>query len=225
MHTRDEDVMTHRILAAVAGFAMAVAAGTTGASAQSSTDFLDGFYLSGSGGVGIVSDLEFDLGANDVNIEFDTGFGFQGAVGYRINKAWRVELEGSYLSADVDTASFGTSAATTLDGYTAISGSLNAYLDFGNGTFSPYVGGGLGISQITLDEITFANGTTLQEIDDTTLTGQLMLGLGYKIDTNLRITAEYRFKYLGDIELTNGATTADDSTFGHMLNVGLKYEF
>lgn len=219
--------MTNRTMAIVAGAAAIWLVGGTTASAQSVLDSLDGFYFSGSGGVGIVDDLEFDLaGANDIDIEFDIGYGFQGAVGYRINRAWRVELEGSYISADVDTSQFGTANATSTGSYDALSGSFNVYLDFGRGRFSPYLGAGIGYSNVTIDQITYSNGSTLAEIDDSTVTGQLMLGLGYEIDTNLRLTAEYRFRYLGDIEVSSpGLGSADETTFGHFINVGLKYEF
>src|SRR3990167_8460346 len=102
------------------------------------------WYVELNGGPMIVEDIEFDVGAIDNAVTVDTkkGYDFGGIVGYDFGFI-RLEAEGSYRSADIDTISASTAvlpvtAARDISGSwtgggdaNVLSFMLNAMADFG----------------------------------------------------------------------------------------------
>ena len=133
----------------------------------------------------------------------DQGTAFSGAVGYRFAEGLRVEGELSYRENDLDEFTVrepGSLAAllppasrqdpAALDGLRGtrpIDGDLsvvslmaNLYYDVDLGLgLKPYVGGGIGLSRISI--ATSSSGRQLTDDDDTVFAYQLGAGLGYRI--------------------------------------------
>jgi len=167
----------------------------------------EGLYLRFGAGSGHVDKESFG------SAEFDIGYAATASVGY----SWffpesiadlRVELEGSYRHNDLDQIA-GLSATGKLRTYSAM---LNGIFDFRTTwPVVPYVGGGLGATQLRYQD-DGANGF-FPSIDDhdTVFAFQVMGGLNFDISDNLSIGAEYRFLETEAFELT----TSNGSTFGN----------
>ena len=133
-------------LGAVAAFAMIAA---TQAQAQS-------FYGSVAGGALLPDKSDITVGTANGNVKYDTGYSIQTALGYDFGSGLRTELEFGFN--DTGFKSFRTATATTAIGGGDVDQlTLHAagYYDFNAGAaFSPYVGGGLGLTRTDLDAAT-----------------------------------------------------------------------
>jgi len=184
------------------------------------------WYVSGNVGAMIVndSDVSGSQGTASANgtIEFDTGYGVSGALGYTFGSI-RAEAEVSYSKADMDKIS-----GTATDGTTTVSGSgkidgdvsalafmVNGWYDFDTGSkWVPYVGGGLGMAKV---ESTILSA----ESDDNVLAYQVGAGVGYKLTENT--TATLGYKYFGTSDPNFDGVDAEVGT--HNFTVGVRLAF
>lgn len=141
------------------------------------------------------------------NTEIDNGFALSGEIGLRFDPGIRLGLEVSYTDADVATHAGVTVGGTNIDGVDAavltgsvdqlgatvgqvvadgqgriktLSGFANAYYDFNaEGTFQPYVGGGIGISSV--DVRYNPSGVPIVDDSSTRFAYQLMAGATFRV--------------------------------------------
>lgn len=165
----------------------------------------------------------------DASIDTDTGFGINGAVGYRFDNA-RVEFEVGYNSNSVDRVTFNDVSVTadgSIDNWKFL---LNGYYDFPTGSrFSPYVGGGAGIAILSADDVS-ATVPTLGEvsIDDSNASFlfQFKAGVGYDVTETLNAFLGYRLMGIPGQSFEVLGTDLDaDTLFIHSLQIGARYEF
>lgn len=147
----------------------------------------------------------------------------------------RAELEYTYhskLGYNPNPVYLGAGAAaeyakTDVDGQAVF---INAYYDFETGTaFTPYVGGGLGMSwnHTKSTATVIATGVATSESRTTdSFAWNLGAGCSYDLSTNWKLNAGYRFVDLGKVvwgrdgdELTSKDITA------HEVLLGLRYQF
>ncbi len=168
---------------------------------------------------GVHLDLAFfhDVDASDAlgpfTVDYDTGFGIGGVVGYRANPNFRLEGEISYRSADVHSIDGGPAAGVSL-ATTAFM--VNGYYDFAQVRSSvvPFVGLGIG----------FINGVltgTGQSYSDTEFGYQITLGLAFHVSPHASLLADYRFQGSSDFS-ANGTTLPYKAS---NVQVGLNYLF
>jgi opacity protein-like surface antigen len=157
--------------------------------ASASSAFAMGPYVGFAGGVSLIhdSDVSYPGGPTDTET-YDTGYGFNGSVGYNFNGV-RLELEYGYKNADVDTyAGHSVSGADA----TIMSYMVNGYFDFRNPSpVTPYLGAGIGSIYGEWDD----NG---HKSDDTVFGYQFMAGLGIALNRNVTIDLSYRFQAAGE---------------------------
>jgi opacity protein-like surface antigen len=142
-------------------------------------------------------DLKVDSAAG-FRASLKSNLGYAGSVGYRFSFL-RTELELQYFK---DSLNGGVNASNsvlvTSGDYKQYSGFVNAYLDapsfFG---VAPYVGAGLGMARISLDDLNARQGAT----DVVQMSGigkayssQVMLGLQFNVLENTTVNAGYRFQ-------------------------------
>ena len=187
----------------------AIAGITTGLlSTASHADALDGWYLSGGVGWDYANSVELD--SSDARIDFDRGvFQFTGALGKRLNKNWRAEVEYS-VHENAPEILFGRTPELELDPdrtdlVSANSLMLNGVRDFRIGrSFRPYLGAGVGLSKV---ELGFAdmpvNGLFVQRprrevIDDsdTRLALQVFAGFTVPVTQHFDLAADYRYLHV-----------------------------
>lgn len=210
----------------------------------SSPNAREGWYVTGGAGGTLLqesSSTAADAFGNAITFDtdFDFGFGLQGAAGY----AWdshgdrgggavlRVEGEVFYKSNDIDTftlktvtvAGIGTFVTPATESGTgdvsALGFMANAWYEFFTGMpWRPYVGGGVGLANISLDE------PTLADDDDWVFAYQFGAGLGYEITPDFVIAVEYRL--LGTTDATFEIIPGVDFDSEYLShNIGLVVRF
>jgi len=212
--------------------ALAAASGSAPASAQ--------WYASGNIGLSSFGDADFtETGPGTAaagEIDFDTGWGLNGAVGYAFGNI-RVEGELSRRQADLDSlrlssvtvgnvllASGGTSA---LDGsVTAWGFMVNGWYDFVTGTpWVPTIGAGLGFANLNLQVDRVGSVATSYDESDTVFAYQIAVGLGYRVNPKTIVGVNYRYFATSDPEFASGAFTDQGEFSSHNLEVGMRYRF
>jgi len=180
----------------------------------------------------------------------DLGWNVGGQIGYAFDGGVRVELDGSYVTYDIENhlnpvlggvlindpdvnlltrgAATGTSIGELLaDGRGDVESYgvfLNLLYDFDLGSVKPYLGAGAGIYVIDVD---YAPGGTLIANDaDTTFAYQGIAGVSGELSDRVELFAEYKYRGLfSEAEMTNSlipATLQVDTT-QHIGSLGLRF--
>ena len=187
----------------------------------------------------------------DATAKSDRGLAVSGAVGYRFADGLRVEGELSYRKYDFKTINVRESgglavllppqarqnqaALDMLRGTSELEGDLraltlmaNLYYDFDLGLdFKPYVGGGIGLSRVSVEGI--VSGRKTADDDDTVMAYQLGAGLGYQIggSDDRPVTISLDFRYFATQDPTfQGALTGtpfDAEVGGSYVGIGLRF--
>ena len=212
---------------------------------------LTGDFTTGAG-TNIPAGTVLDSGtALGWNTEYDTGFGLNGAVGYRLGNGFRVEAELAYFDNDVDLHNGLTAGANALDGEDAgvlttgsanvgatvgsviadgrgstsiLAPMLNAYYDFNlDSPLKPYLGGGVGWA---MTDVEFnPSGVDIADDDDDSFAWQLKGGLTFDVSNRVELFAEYRYFNGGDanVDLNLLPASLDVENEIHSVGVGLRF--
>ena len=174
-----------------------------------------GLYVSGFLGANTLHDAGLGSG---VDLNFDVGGTFSGAIGYAVTPNVRVEGELAHRFNDIDELCLGSFCIPAGDSMSATSLMANAFYDFDTGgSWRPYLGGGIGATVITLDT---ASGI---DDDDTVFAAQLGAGVGFQATPSLVISFDYRFFFTDDPEFSTLGFGAE--YMSHTLAVGLRFHF
>jgi len=165
----------------------------------------------------------------DAAIDTNTGFGVSGAVGYRFSDA-RVELEVGYNYNDVD-------SITVNDLEASVDGSVDTWQFFVNGyydiptnsRFRPYVGGGVGLSILSANDVSTVVpplGEVSLDDSSTSFVFQLKAGVGYDFSENFNAFVGYRLYGIPgqSFEFFGSDFDADD-LYVSSIQLGARYEF
>jgi opacity protein-like surface antigen len=181
-----------------------------GAMAQTSLG-AEGPYIGLSGGVQFYDGIEAGDGTD---VDFDTGLGAAGQVGYRFGQL-RTEVEFAYQAAeaeDVDGDVFDN---------TILRGTIGAYYDFSPlvvaGDFAPYVGAGVGVANI---EVEGTDGNDFKD-DETGLTFHAEAGFTFNVSNNFAISPNYRWEWYE----TNEVADVDGELYAHNIRVTGRFSF
>lgn len=214
--------------------------GATAASmAQPITPDLFRPYLRIDGGY-TVTETPDGSGRNGTHRASDLGNTGLVDVGVGTNIADQVRIEGmfTYRAAMDIGGTDGVGNAFTSD-VQSLSGMLNIYYDInelwhwtGSSAFTPYVGGGAGVSRLATGTQNTNGGATENGRDVYNFSYALMAGVATRISDRVKLDVGYRFASLGDLAqdgtFTNG-TTARASTleelFVHEFRAGLRFQF
>ena len=196
------------------------------------------------------STISDPLGSVSFDTKFDTGFGLHGAIGH----SWdglRLEGEVSYRENDLDTFDI---TNVTLAGVgslsdigngdfsgdvSALAFMANAWYDFNTGSpWKPFVGGGLGMARISINDasitaltllgvpINLADPIPLADDDDWVFAYQIGAGLGYEVTPTTTISLGYRFFATADPDFTGIDDVPFDAEYhSHNIEIGLRISF
>lgn len=160
-----------------------------------------GKYFSIFGGMADLDSQRSTGFQRDLNIQFEQGYALGGAVGRRVGRNLRAEMEYCYRSQDPGNLVFNGNSYQNLSGnQNCHAGMLNLVFDMiiGHGNLVPYVGAGVGIGSID-SSVQFQQGVL--DGDDSALALQWMAGLSYRCKPNMEIFCEYRHFELDDPKL------------------------
>lgn len=188
-------LMNSRIPAAVVG-ATLLLSGT--AMAQQASI---GPYVGGAVGQSTFWDVD--------NTEFDfLAFFISGVAGYRVSSNLRAEAELLYELADLDNFNVDIEV---------LRGTVSGYFDFapiamGNTALTPYAGGGLGFSNVEINN------------DENAFTWHAEGGVSIPIGNNLEIVPGIRFEYTF-LDNDGAFNDPDDNLWVTQLRAGVRYSF
>ncbi len=184
--------------------------------------------------------------------EFDGGTVISGELGVRYGSNVRAGVEISYQTADVDThknVTLGSGSIDALDA-AALAGApdplgvsvgdlvaagqgdiestsvfANVYYDFGDGALQPYVGGGIGFSDVN---VTYnPSGVGIIDDGETKFAYQVKAGATYAFENNWEIFGEYTYRATDDIEVNNDLFPGglDIENQSNLFSVGARIRF
>jgi len=186
--------------------------------------------------------------------QFDNGYSLSGEFGARYTNGFRSGIELTYSKADVETHSRVNVAGTVIDGVDAavLTGSptqlgatvgqvvaepagdqikstsvfANLYYDFNrNGKISPYLGAGLGYSDVS---VTYSP-SGVDIIDDSAgrFTYQLKAGATWSLSERIDVYGEAAYRATDDLELKNNLFpgTLNIENRQTVFSIGARYKF
>jgi opacity protein-like surface antigen len=225
-------MMRTRLLAAASAIALAGAVLPAAAQDRSTNTAIDnaiappGFYLRGTLGLSFSPEDEIDY-----SVLYGLG------LGYRVNPNLRTDftierrdrfiVEGGQAFAGVGT--FDSKVENTAY-------MLNVYYDFERlpifqlpGGFKPFVGAGIGISRIEVnDQDVLVGGTRTARFtgeDNNQLAWQIMGGIAYNLNASTAFEIFYRYSDLGEVELSSAFGQVSSELKTHELLASLRYHF
>ena len=159
--------------------------------------------------VGIVTGPEFFAGGDDA-FDYNTGYVIGGQLGYRFGR-WRAQGEVAYGESefrDIDNDVFDIDV---------IRGSASLLYDLPTtpalDALSPFVGGGLGVSNIETKGVGF-------EDDETGVTLHGEVGLAIAITPSTSLVPQYRYEWF-----EQGVAGFDDYLHSHSFRIGAQVGF
>jgi len=208
--------------AALAATTLALSA--TGVSAQVFGN--DNFYLKGFGGLTVPQDDDFQLNERggdafaDTGLDYSNGYTLGIAGGYTMTPNLALELEYAYRNAD---ASFkGTDSGDRKTESNAFM--LNALYNMTPmGPWQPYVGGGLGVADLNIEQIPGVDGGDFDS--DYNFAYQLIGGVAYQLQSGWTLNGEVRYFGINDQDLENSELSFKSSYTTFDLLFGASYRF
>ena len=187
-----------------------------------------GVYVSADFGVALANDIDVDLpyAAEDISLEFDTGWGGLGAIGYRMDN-YRVEAEIGYQANDYDQAEFLGRSRSLSGDVTTTTFLANVYYDFVTSSpWTPFLTAGLGWAQVEVNDMKFPQDLRSWSEDDSVFAWQVGAGVSYAVDSNFDIELKYRFMMTDDLELADYRDRYEvDGPSSHNIYLGMRYMF
>jgi len=170
------------------------------------------FYFGVQGGLTLAHDGEFNR--TGVNLSFDRGYAYGATLGYHAGGSLRAEAEVTYRGNQIDT--FGGVPAPGKISSTAVM--ANIYYDFKpGGSWSPYLGGGVGPIRVNLE------GPVNDK--DWTVGYQLIGGVGFSLSRHTVLAVDYRYLYVSDPEFDAGGGTFTQEYSTSTLMLGVRADF
>jgi opacity protein-like surface antigen len=181
------------------------------------------WYLSLFGGIKFGEDWEDSIECHDescdqsheVTVDTENGWRVSGAVGAMFSEAFAIEGELSYMTQDLENASFDDHDDIELGGDVGIfTGMVNviAGLPVGHG-LRPYAGVGAGFAHVSLDD-----GEDFFDEGDTSFALQGFVGLDFVLSDNMALGIRGRLLHIGDLE-SDGVF--EELDFEHDINPDL----
>lgn len=197
----------------------------------------DGAYVGLRGGASLFEDTQFGTSGTTATNEYDRlGYGIAGVAGYEVEIpesrfGYRVELEGGYTQAEINShnvGGVGTFTGGDASGDTSILyGFVNTYADVEVvPNVELFAGAGAGVGDVELDgHGTSATGRVMK--DRATAFGyHLDAGASYAVTENVSLETMYRWQNFVDADLrASDGTKTNLDLDSHNVYAGLRYKF
>lgn len=201
---------------------------------SSSVKAQSGFYAGVAGGGSIVLDQSFETdvlqglvvlqNAGDIDVSYDTGYNISGHVGYQIDTNIRIETELGYSTAGGERQfTFDDVEAESDQDLEILQVTAGIFLDLWPlGVVVPYVGGGIGYANVTVDNDDF--GEAEQDVFMAFAEG----GVPYTLSPSLALVPSARFNWYRTKEKDAddiGVPIIGDDLYSFDLRFGVNYSF
>lgn len=177
-----------------------------------------------------VGDLQFTPFQQDVAVDFDAGQMLSLALGYEYASGLRVEAEALYLQGESNSLEPSLAQGAIYDfigDFAVTAGMVNAWYSFGDRSIRPFVGGGIGLANVSLD-VPAPTSPPPNGVDDsdTSFAWQIGAGVDFAMSDNMSFVAAYRVLNISDIEMTDSAN--DDFNVDwqtQAVSAGIRFKF
>ncbi|MFZ5533268.1 MAG: outer membrane protein [Pseudomonadota bacterium] len=196
----------------------------------------EGPYVAARGSYIMTDDADWIFGSNfgpvpaggNVISKFEDGYGVGVALGMKLPSRFRVEGELLWQENDIDSGRLGPVQLAVLGGLNGDvgvwGGMVNGYYDFLEGPLVPFIGVGVGYTQV--DAKVNLGDISVIDDDDTVLAYQGILGVSYDFMPNLQGVLAYRYLSLDDPQFKDQAGGKVDMEYdSQSVDVGLRYSF
>lgn len=189
-----------------------------------------GPYVTVFGGGNFVTDTDYNGSTSDGfpsgSAKLDTGVVTGAGVGYRFSPEWAAELEYAYRSNSIDSLKRGAAVLST-DGDLASVAIMANGLYFINidRSWRPYVGGGVGFLQEIDSDLSFIEGSKVEDLEDSAFAWQLKIGIEAPLNANWRILAETNYLSSPSVSLSNSKGRYDIDYDNVGVTLGISYQF
>lgn len=168
-----------------------------------------------------VVDLDATIPPDTLSVESDLETGLFGSIaaGSASGQGFSFEGEALYFNADIDTdevdAILGEDLNASVKAYAFM---VNGAYSFAAGSFSPYVGAGIGYG---ISEYEFAG----ESDDDGGIAWQARAGVTFPMSDRMTWDIGYRYLSLPGFEMRDGNETVDADGTAHVVTVGARFAF
>jgi len=161
----------------------------------------------------------------EIDFEMDNGFSYSIGAGYDFGK---VRVEGSFNKASNDIDEFtakagGSGVTTTASGDVDVTTwAITGYYDFENESkWTPYIGAGIGTTNVEVEKLTIA-GINTGDGDGDATSYQLKLGTSYEVAETTDLYGEVAYTAISDLDIEG---TDMESTNSWGLQAGVRFRF
>jgi opacity protein-like surface antigen len=184
------------------------------------------WYLTAGVGATFYQDMTF-TGAVSGDISMGTGYSGNVAVGRFMDdeRALRLEFEGIYSQADINNSAGFKTGGDISNASIMFNFIYNIHTD---SPWVPYVGGGLGYSLVTINNLSdTATGATFVDGSDNAFAYQFKAGVAYKFSPDWALTLGYRYIATDNLGIatTTPGTANSEGTKSHNAELGFRYNF
>ncbi|MBF0332928.1 MAG: OmpA family protein [Alphaproteobacteria bacterium] len=178
-------------------------------------------YVGAQTGLNMAADADADAAGVNRSIEHDAGWGVLGQLGVGLGQ-FRLEAEVGWRDNGVSDVN-GLSADGNMQ---ALSLMGNAYFDIPtSGPITPYVGAGLGVAQVTADNVRQGAAAVIDD-EASGLAYQGIVGAAWKLNQNLSLKADYRYFATEDLDMNDAAGRSTEVSYdAHSIMVGFSWRF
>ena len=179
-----------------------------------------GWYFSLDGGALWMNDADVNTSFGTADLNFDVGWGVNGAVGYHFDSGINLDLSAGYLRAEFDSIG-GSRRSINIDGdLNMVPITLNLSYDLKlTERLSFYLGAGAGVAWSELDVNSIGGFDVANGADGWNFAWQARGGFAYDVSSAVSLNVGYRF-----VEVEDGLGRFGDSQ-GQMAELGLKVPF
>lgn len=167
-------------------------------------------------------DADFDItsvGSAAGEADLEVGLFASAAAGVRTSNGFAYEAEVLYFNTDIDTgeldAALGEDLNASVNSYAVMA---NVLYNFEAGSFSPYVGAGIGYGKT---EFEMLDGSE----DDAGLAYQLRAGVTVPMSDSITWDIGYRYLMAPTFEVSNADASIEADTSAHIVSVGARFAF
>ncbi len=161
-----------------------------------------------------------DVSTMGVDVNFDTGWGAFGALGYRFANNFAIEAEVGYARANIDEVSFGATSFPVSGDVSQIPLLANAVFHVPVAdSFGFYLGAGGGVVRTNVSAESLARLPIDLDTTSWNLALQAKAGVSFNVNDALSLNLGYRFLY------GNDALTREENSYSNFLEGGFTFRF
>lgn len=180
-----------------------------------------GPYVSLGVGANFLNDADTTGGSGTKTMDFDTGVAGIGALGYKLDKNWRTELEIGYRHNGIDSVSGGGGGNGDVHAWDYMG---NVLYDIDTGSnWTPYLGLGAGAVHYHAAGVQLTPITTVND-GDTVFAYQGILGVAYDFTPNTQMFVDYHYLRANNPSVQDSSGTGFDSKYhSNTIMLGFRY--